>query len=41
MNQITMENTLLSLQTNQIEIHVPEKIRRRAARAVERMIAIG
>jgi quinolinate synthase len=41
MNQITMENTLKSLQTNQIEIHVPEEIRLRAVRAVERMIAIG
>ena len=41
MNLITMEATLHSLQTNQIEIHVPEEIRLRAVRAVERMIAIG
>src|SRR5450759_2393624 len=41
MNLITMENTLHALQTNQIEIHVPEEIRVRAVRAVERMIAIG
>jgi len=41
MNLITMENTLDSLKYNQIEIHVPEEIRVRAARAVERMIAIG
>ena len=41
MNQITMENTLQSLQTNQIEINVPEEIRLREVRAVERMIAIG
>jgi quinolinate synthase len=41
MNQITMENTLASLKTNCIEIHVPEGIRVRAVRAVERMIAIG
>jgi quinolinate synthase len=41
MNQITMENTLHSLQTNTIDIHVPEEIRVRAGRAVERMIAIG
>jgi quinolinate synthase len=41
MNQITMEATLDSLKYNQIEINVPEDIRRRAARAVERMIAIG
>ncbi|NPV75508.1 MAG: quinolinate synthase NadA [Anaerolineae bacterium] len=41
MNLITMENTLDSLKYNRIEIHVPEEIRVRAARAVERMIAIG
>jgi quinolinate synthase len=41
MNQITMENTLQALQTNKIDIHVPEEIRVRAVRAVERMIAIG
>lgn len=41
MNQITMENTLNSLKNNQIVIEVPEEIRVRAARAVERMIAIG
>jgi quinolinate synthase len=41
MNQITMENTLDSLKNNRIDIHVPEDIRVRAVRAVERMIAIG
>ena len=41
MNLITMEATLHSLQTDQIEIHVPEDIRLRAVQAVERMIAIG
>jgi len=41
MNMITMENTLHALQTNQIEINVPEEIRLRALKAVERMIAIG
>jgi quinolinate synthase len=41
MNQITMENTLDALKYNQIEVHVPEEIRLRAVRAVERMIAIG
>ena len=41
MNQITIENTLKSLQTGQIEITVPEDIRLRAVKAVERMIAIG
>ena len=41
MNQITLEDTLDALKYNQYEIHVPEEIRVRAARAVERMIAIG
>jgi quinolinate synthase len=41
MNQITMENTLDSLKFNRIAVHVPEEIRVRAVRAVERMIAIG
>ena len=41
MNMITMENTLQSLQNNQYEIILPDEIIRRAARAVERMIAIG
>jgi quinolinate synthase len=41
MNLITLEDTLASLRNNQYVIEVPEEIRRRAARAVERMIAIG
>src|SRR6266498_2196248 len=41
MNQITLEHTLASLQKNQYVIDIPEDIRLRAARAVERMIAIG
>jgi len=41
MNQITMENTLESLKQNKIKIEVPEEIRVKAVRAVERMIAIG
>jgi quinolinate synthase len=41
MNQITLEDTLLALQNIQYVIDVPEDIRLRAARAVERMIAIG
>ena len=41
MNQITLEDTLESLQKNQYVIEIPEHIRVRAARAVERMIAIG
>jgi quinolinate synthase len=41
MNQITMEDTLKALQHNQYEVTVPDDIRIRAARSVERMIAIG
>jgi quinolinate synthase len=41
MNQITLEDTLDALKYNQYEIDVPEDIRVRAARSVERMIAIG
>ena len=41
MNQITLEQTLDALRYNQYEINVPEAMRVRAARAVERMIAIG
>lgn len=41
MNTITLENTLESLQKEQYEVHVPEEIRQRAVRSVERMIAIG
>jgi len=41
MNQITLEDTLSSLQKNQHIIEIPEDILSKAARAVERMIAIG
>ena len=41
MNQITLEDTLESLRRIQYVIEIPEDILRRAARAVERMIAIG
>lgn len=41
MNEISLEETLLSLQRTQYVIEVPEEIRRRALRAVERMIQIG
>ena len=41
MNQITLEDTLASLRNNQYVIDIPEAIRLRAARSVERMIAIG
>jgi len=41
MHQITMEDTRDALKYTQYVIEVPEDIRVRAARAVERMIAIG
>ncbi len=41
MNQITMEDTLNALKYTRYVIEVPEEIRVRAARSVERMIAIG
>ena len=41
MNEITLEDTLLALQKEQFEIHIDEDIRRKAFRAVERMLAIG
>jgi quinolinate synthase len=41
MNEITLEEVLLSLQQTQYVIEVPEDIRIRALHAVERMIAIG
>ncbi|MCK5250920.1 MAG: quinolinate synthase NadA [Spirochaetaceae bacterium] len=41
MNMITLEETLSALQNNQYRIEVPEEIRIRAARSVERMIQIG
>jgi quinolinate synthase len=41
MNMITLEDTLKSLQLMRYVIEVPEEIRIRAAKAVERMITIG
>ncbi len=41
MNQITLEDTLEAMQKIQYVIEVPEEIRVRASKAVERMIAIG
>src|SRR6266576_3039164 len=40
MNQITLEDTLASLQETQYVIEIPEEIQTKASRAVERMIAI-
>lgn len=41
MNTITLEDTLNALKFNRFLIEIPEEIRSRAAKAVERMIAIG
>ena len=41
MNEITLQDTLNSLKLNRYVIDIPEEIRVRALRAVERMIAIG
>jgi len=41
MNEITLEQTLDALRLNQYVIEVPESIRLRAKKAVDRMIAIG
>ncbi len=41
MNTITMEDTLAALKFNRYEIDIPEDIRVRAARSVQRMIEIG
>ncbi len=41
MNEITLEDTLSALQLTRYVVDVPEEIRRRALRSVERMLAIG
>lgn len=41
MNEITLEDTLLALQKTQYVVEVPEDIRIRAKRAVDRMLDIG
>jgi len=41
MNEITLEDTLVSLQKKQYVIDIPEDVAQRARLAVERMIAIG
>ena len=41
MNEITLQDTLNSLKLNRYVIEVPEDVRVRALRSVERMIAIG
>ncbi len=41
MNEITLEDTLASLQKNRYVVEVPEAVRRRARRALDRMLDIG
>jgi quinolinate synthase len=41
MNRIRLEDTRDALRYTQYEVHVPEEIRVRALRSVERMLAIG
>ncbi len=41
MNEITLEDTLKSLQMTRYVVEVPEEIRTRAYRSVQRMLAIG
>ena len=40
MNEITLEDTLESLRQNRYQIEVPEDIRRRAKRSIDRMLEI-
>ena len=41
MNEITLEDTLDALRNLRYEVDVPEPIRTRAARSIERMLAVG
>jgi quinolinate synthase len=41
MNEITLEDTLEALRQDRYRIEVPEEIRSRAARSIERMLAVG
>ena len=41
MNQITLEDTLESLRYDRFVVDIPADVLARAARAVERMVAIG
>jgi quinolinate synthase len=41
MNEITLEETLLALRHDRYRVEVPEEIRARAVRAIERMLTIG
>ena len=41
MNEITLEDTLAALQKTQYVVDVDEEVRKKARRAVERMLEIG
>ncbi len=41
MNEITLEDTLRSLREDRYVVDVPEEVRRRAARSLERMLAVA
>jgi len=41
MNEITLEDTLAALEHDRYQIEVPEEIRVRALRSIERMLAVG
>ena len=41
MAQITLEDTLACLENRQYEVNVPEDVRQRAKRSIDRMLAIG
>ncbi len=41
MKMITVDNLLDSLEKDQYEVEVPEEIRRKALRSIERMVAVG
>jgi quinolinate synthase len=41
MNEITLEDTLAALRNNQYQIEVPEEIRVRAKKSIDRMLEIG
>jgi quinolinate synthase len=41
MNEITLEDTLTALRKDQFQIEVPEEIRIRAKKSIDRMLMIG
>lgn len=41
MNEITLQDTLAALRNDQYQIEVPEEIRIRAKKSIDRMLMIG